>query len=77
VLHGGSGIKDGEILAAIDAGISIVHINTELRLAWRKALEEAFKEKPEEIVPYKLLPKAVEEIKKVVERKLRLFNRSI
>jgi len=77
VLHGGSGIKDGEILAAIDAGISIIHINTELRLAWRKALEEAFKEKPEEIVPYKLLPKAVEEIKKVVEKKLRLFNRSI
>jgi len=75
VLHGGSGIKDEEILAAIDAGISIVHINTELRLAWRKALEEAFKEKPEEIVPYKLLPKAVEEIKKVVEKKLRLFNK--
>ena len=75
VLHGGSGIKDEEISAAIDAGISIVHINTELRLAWRKGLEEALKEKPEEIVPYKLLPQAVEEIKKVVEKKLRLFNR--
>jgi len=75
VLHGGSGIKDEEILAAIDAGISIVHINTELRLAWRRGLEEALKEKPEEVVPYKLLPQALDEIKKVVEKKLRLFNR--
>jgi len=75
VLHGGSGIKDEEILAAIDAGISIVHINTELRLAWRRGLEEALKEKPEEVVPYKLLPQALDEIKKVVEKKLRLFNK--
>jgi fructose-bisphosphate aldolase class II len=77
VLHGGSGIPDKELLAAIDAGISIIHINTELRLAWRKGIEKALKEKPEEIVPYKLLPTAVEEIKKVVEQKLKLFNRIV
>ena len=75
VLHGGSGIPDNEILAAIDAGVSIIHINTELRLAWRQGVEKAFKENPEEITPYKLLPTAVEEIKKVVEQKLKLFNR--
>jgi len=75
VLHGGSGIKDEEILAAIDAGISIIHINTELRLAWRQGVEKALKENPEEITPYKLLPTAVEEIKKVVEQKLKLFNK--
>ena len=77
VLHGGSGIPDNEILAAIDADISIIHINTELRLAWRKGVEKALKENPEEITPYKLLPTAVEEIKKVVEQKLKLFNRLI
>jgi fructose-bisphosphate aldolase class II len=75
VLHGGSGIKDGELTAAIDAGISIVHINTELRLAWRKGIEKAFKENSDEIVPYKLLPIAVEGIKKVAEHKLKVFNK--
>jgi ketose-bisphosphate aldolase len=75
VLHGGSGIKDEELLAAMDAGISIIHINTELRIAWRKGIEKALMENPEETTPYKLLPFAVEEIKKVVLNKLKLFNR--
>ncbi len=75
VLHGGSGISDKEILLAIDAGISIIHINTELRLAWRRGIEKALKEKPDEVIPYKLLPIAVEEIKKIVEQKLKLFNK--
>lgn len=77
VLHGGSGISDEDFLAAIDAGISIIHINTELRLAWRKGIEMALKAKPDEIVPYKLLPQVIEEIKKVVEYKLKLFNKII
>lgn len=75
VLHGGSGISDDDFKGAIAAGISIIHINTELRLAWRKGLEKSFKENPDEITPYKLLPKAVEEIKKIVEARLKLFNK--
>lgn len=74
VLHGGSGISDEDFLKAIDAGVSIIHINTELRLAWRKGLEMALREKPQEIAPYKLLAQAVEEIKKVVYNRLKLFN---
>ena len=34
--------------AAIDAGVTIIHISTELRLAWRKGLERGLKENPEE-----------------------------
>jgi len=75
VLHGGSGIKDEDFSAAINAGISVIHINTELRVAWRKGMEAALAQNPEEIVPYKILPKAVEEIEKVVEARLRLFNK--
>lgn len=75
VLHGGSGIKDEEFIKAIDAGISIIHINTELRLAWRKGIEKSLVEKPEEIVPYKLLLAVIEEIKKVVAARLKLFNK--
>ncbi len=75
VLHGGSGITDGDFIAAIDAGIAIIHINTEIRLAWQQGIVKAIKENPEEIVPYKILPFAVEEIKKVVSRRLKLFNK--
>lgn len=73
-LHGGSGTEDGDLRGAIVAGINIIHINTELRVAWRKGLEEAFRQKPKEIVPYKLLPVAEESIKQVVFARLKLFN---
>jgi fructose-bisphosphate aldolase, class II len=73
-LHGGSGTEDGDFRGAIVAGINIIHINTELRVAWRKGLEEAFTQKPREIVPYKLLPVAEESVKQVVMTRLRLFN---
>jgi fructose-bisphosphate aldolase class II len=75
VLHGGSGIKDSDFLAAIDAGISTIHINTEIRLAWRTGMEKTLKEKPDEIIPYKLIPSAVEEIKKAVKNRLKLFSK--
>ena len=74
VLHGGSGIKDADFTSAIQAGINIIHINTEIRLAWRKGIETALKQNLEEIVPYKLLPGAIAEVKKVVSQRLRLFN---
>lgn len=77
VLHGGSGISDEDFLAAIDAGISIIHINTELRLAWRQGLEKALKDNPEEIVPYKILPPVVETMKKVIDARLKLFNKLV
>jgi fructose-bisphosphate aldolase, class II len=73
-LHGGSGTEDHDLQDAIAAGINIIHINTELRLAWRRGLEAAFAKKPREIVPYKLLPIAEESIKQVVLERLRLFN---
>lgn len=75
VLHGGSGNTDSDFLAAIDAGISIIHISTELRVAWRRGLEKSLKEKPEEIAPYKLLADPVAEVQKVVYNRLKLFNK--
>src|SRR5262249_38040613 len=35
-LHGGSGTDDEDLRMAIAAGINIVYINTELRVAWRR-----------------------------------------
>jgi fructose-bisphosphate aldolase, class II len=73
-LHGGSGTEDSDLRGAIAAGINIIHINTELRVAWRRGMEQAFAQKPREIVPYKLLPIAEESVKHVVLSRLRLFN---
>lgn len=73
-LHGGSGTDDGDLQQAIAAGISIVHINTELRVAWRNGLEAALAAQPGQVVPYKILPSAVESVKQVVLARLRLFN---
>ncbi len=50
VLHGGSGISDRDFRAAIKAGISLIHISTELRVAWRRGLERALKENKDEIL---------------------------
>lgn len=77
VLHGGSGITDEDFRAAIDAGISIIHINTEIRLAWRKGLEQGLKSNPEEITPYKLLQAPIQSVKEVVKARLALFNKML
>lgn len=73
-LHGGSGTEDNDLQKAIAAGINIIHINTELRVAWRRGLEDALAQKPHEVVPYKLLPAAEESVKQVVLARLRLFS---
>jgi fructose-bisphosphate aldolase, class II len=73
-LHGGSGTDDEDLRQAIAAGINIVHINTELRVAWRRGLEEGLLKHPHEVVPYKILPFAVNSVGQVARSRLRLFN---
>jgi fructose-bisphosphate aldolase class II len=73
-LHGGSGTNDGDFQRAIKAGITIVHVNTELRLAWRRGMDEALGASAGEVVPYKILPPVVRRVSEVVEKRLRLFN---
>jgi fructose-bisphosphate aldolase class II len=74
VLHGGSGLRDEDFLNGIKAGISIVHISTEIRLAYDEALKKSLFDNPSEIVPYKILQPAVDAIKAVVESRLKLFS---
>ena len=73
-LHGGSDTADADLREAIAAGMTIVHINTELRLAWRRAIEQSFANRKEEIAPYTLLAPAVEAVKRVVGARLTLFS---
>lgn len=73
-LHGGSGTADDEFTQAIAAGMNIVHINTELRVAWRQGLEKGLAERPDDVVPYRILPYAVDAVKQVALARMRLFN---
>lgn len=72
-LHGGSGTNDADFQQAIRSGVTIVHINTELRLAWRRAVDAALKAS-DEVTTYKLLEPAVTAVGAVVAARLRLFN---
>lgn len=73
-LHGGSGTEDEDFRRAITAGITIVHINTELRVAWRRSLQASLAANPDEVVPYKILPPVVGAVREVVKSRLRLFS---
>jgi fructose-bisphosphate aldolase class II len=74
VLHGGSGLRDEDFTNAIASGISIVHINSEIRLAYAEAVRKHLNENPNEINPSKILTPAVDAIQSIVEARLRLFN---
>lgn len=54
-LHGGSGIEYSKIKEAIENGINIIHINTELRLCWRSSLENSLNQNPGTVTPYVIL----------------------
>jgi len=73
-LHGGSGTEDEHFRKAIAAGINIIHINTELRVAWRESLGESLAQDPNEVVPYKILRPVVDSVRQVVSSRLRLFH---
>lgn len=74
VLHGGSGNNEQDFRDAIASGVNIVHINTELRVAYRDALKLTLQENPDEVAPYKILKPAVTAMQTVVEKKLKLFS---
>jgi len=74
-LHGGSGTDDADLRKAIQAGITIVHISTELRLAWRKGVQAALARQWDEMVPYKLLTGPLTMIKEAARARLELFQK--
>lgn len=74
VLHAGSGIPDGQIAAAIDAGIANVHINTDIRVAFVDALKKSLQEHMDEVAMYKLDASAIDAMKTVIKQKLTLFR---
>lgn len=75
VLHGASGETDADVRGAIERGMGIVHVNTEIRVAYKEAIAKGIAENPDEIAPYKYLFPAVNAVRQVVLKKLKVFNR--
>jgi fructose-bisphosphate aldolase, class II len=74
VLHGGSG-EDKDFVAAIDAGICIIHINTELRRTYTDTLRAYLAAHPDDIAPYKYGTNASLAMEMAVTEKLKIFNK--
>lgn len=74
VLHGGSGITDEDFLSAIQAGIGMVHINTEIRKAYRDGIETYLQANPDEVAPYRYIQAGRDALQSVVSERMRLFN---
>jgi fructose-bisphosphate aldolase class II len=74
VLHGGSGITDNDFTDAIAAGVHIVHINTEIRVAYRKGIEAALQADHDQVAPYKYLGQGKDALSEVVRGRMRLFS---
>jgi len=74
VLHGGSGISDEDFVEAIKSGISLIHINTEIRVAFKEGLQASLAANPDEIAPYRIMKPAQDAVQKTVEARLRLYN---
>ena len=73
VLHGGSGTMNEDFVECIKNGIDIVHINTEIRVAYRDGIRKSFAENPDEVAPYKFLKLGMQGVQEVVEKRLALF----
>lgn len=74
VLHGGSGIPDEQVRAAIEAGINNIHINTEIRVAYTMAVRTFLANNPDETTPYKILAPAIDAVREKVMEKMKLFG---
>lgn len=75
VLHGASGNTDEDLQKAIEAGVRIVHINTEIRVAWKEGVQEHLDAKPDDVAPYAILKDARAHVRDVVGKKLDIFSR--
>jgi len=75
-LSGAKGIPDAHIKKAVSLGIAKINIDTDLRLAFTGSIREVLATSPKEYDPRKVLGPAKENMKKVVQEKMRLFGSS-
>lgn len=74
VLHGASGNTSSDIKGTIEAGAVIVHVSTELRVAYRAGLLKSLTIDQDEVSPYKYFKPAKLAMQRVVEEKIKIFG---
>ncbi len=74
VLHGGTGISDQVISQSIKTGICKININTELQVAWAKAVREKIKNDLNVYDPRKIIGSGEQALKDSVREKILLFE---
>ena len=74
VLHGSSGINDSNLKEIIKYGISKINIETELRIVFRKSLEQYLEENPSVIKPRDIMGYVRELISRAVILKFEALN---
>lgn len=72
-LHGGSGMPDDQVKAAIQTGIVKINVNSELRLAFKQTLIQGLNDS-QELALYKIMPPVISAVQSVVETKIQLFG---
>jgi len=74
-LHGGSDTPGHYFVDAVRIGVTKVNINSDMRYAYRKTLEQVLAENPNEYSVAKLIKeKVIDAVREVVESKLETFN---
>ena len=74
VLHGASGLPEEVVSQAIGAGIAIINIDTELRIAFTKGLKQSLIDQPQEVDPRNLLKPAIQAVTAAALNKFRQFK---
>ena len=74
VLHGGSGIPDELIKKSISCGITKININTELQIAWSKAVRIFLNENDKVYDPRKIIKGGENAMKEMIKEKVILFG---
>ncbi|HEY4543178.1 MAG TPA: class II fructose-1,6-bisphosphate aldolase [Tissierellaceae bacterium] len=74
VLHGSSGVPYESLEKAVSCGIAKINIDTDIRAAFARKVNEFVRENPEEIDPRKILGPATLEMKETIKEKMRVFG---
>ena len=74
VLHGSSGVSEESITKAVSLGINKINIDTDIRMAFHKAVKEFVQGNPDEYDPRKIVGPARAEMKKVIAEKMVMFG---
>jgi fructose-bisphosphate aldolase class II len=73
-LHGGSDTPLEQFEQAAKIGVSKININSDMRFAYRKTLEKALADHPDEYAVVKLMPEVIAAVQEVVESKIQAFG---